>query len=47
MDILAAVITGDGAWINTIERKLASPPGQVREVFEKMPRSADFEWHGA
>ncbi len=44
-NILAAVITVDGAWINTIERKLASPPGQVREVFEKMPRSAGFEWH--
>jgi len=41
-DILAAVITVDGAWINTRERKLATPPSQIAEVFDKMPRSSDF-----
>ena len=45
-NILAAVITVDGAWINTTERKLATPPLQVIEVFDKMPKSPDFEWHG-
>ena len=44
-NILAAVISVDGAWINTAARKLATPPQQVVEVFSKMPRSADFEWH--
>ena len=38
-------ILADGAWINTNERKLASPPVQVRDVFGKMPRSSDFEWY--
>ncbi|HEX4375503.1 MAG TPA: thioesterase family protein [Puia sp.] len=41
---LAAVINIDGAWMNTIERKLATPPPQIAEVFEKMPRSENFEW---
>jgi acyl-CoA thioester hydrolase len=43
---LAAVITVDGAWINTVERKLATPPQQVVAVFDQMPRAAEFEWHG-
>jgi acyl-CoA thioester hydrolase len=43
--ILAAVITVDGAWINTQERKLATPPGEFADVFHQMPRSADFAWH--
>jgi acyl-CoA thioester hydrolase len=41
---LAAVINVDGAWINTIERKLAIPPPQIVEIFEKMPRAENFEW---
>jgi acyl-CoA thioester hydrolase len=43
-DILAAVITVDGAWINTALRKLATPPAKLVEVFEHMPRSQEFEW---
>lgn len=43
-DTLAAVITVDGAWLNVIERKLASPPTLVQEVFNKMPKSEVFEW---
>ena len=42
--ILSAVLTVDGAWIDTIERKLATPPHEVGDVFSAMPRSADFEW---
>jgi acyl-CoA thioester hydrolase len=41
---LAAVITVDGAWMNTIERKLATPPPQISNLFDKMPRSENFEW---
>jgi acyl-CoA thioester hydrolase len=44
--ILSSLITVDGAWINTLERKLATPPTQIKEVFEKMPKTADFEWLG-
>ncbi len=41
-NILSAVITVDGAWINTNERKLATPPTAITDVFDKMPRSSDF-----
>jgi acyl-CoA thioester hydrolase len=43
-EILAAVITVDGAWINTRERKLATPPSEISEVFDKMPRNKEFLW---
>ncbi|HEX6333472.1 MAG TPA: thioesterase family protein [Flavisolibacter sp.] len=43
-DVLAAVLTVDGAWINLVQRKLASPPEEVNHVFSKMPQSEDFEW---
>jgi acyl-CoA thioester hydrolase len=42
--ILSAVITVDGAWINTTERKLSTPPSEITEVFNKMPKSGNFEW---
>jgi acyl-CoA thioester hydrolase len=45
-NILATVLTVDGAWINTVERKLATPPQQVIAVFDQMPKAADFAWHG-
>jgi acyl-CoA thioester hydrolase len=45
-DTPCAVLTVDGAWMNTAERKLASPPQKVHEVFEQMPRSEDFKWIG-
>jgi acyl-CoA thioester hydrolase len=44
--ILAAVITVEGAWIDVLQRKLTTPPESVREVFENMPRSEQFEWIG-
>lgn len=43
-ETLAAILTVDGAWLNVIERKLASPPEQVHEVFNKMPKAESFEW---
>ena len=43
-DNLAAILTVDGAWINTELRKLASPPSVFGEVFAKMPKSSDFTW---
>ena len=41
---LAAVLTVEGAWIDTGKRKLTNPPAKVCEVFEAMPRSDRFEW---
>lgn len=43
---LCAVLTVDGAWIDVVRRKLASPPEKVVEVFEKMPKGEAFEWMG-
>lgn len=43
-DTLAAIITVDGAWLDTARRKLATPPEMVQKVFVDMTRSADFEW---
>jgi acyl-CoA thioester hydrolase len=42
-DILAAVINIDGAWIDTIKRKLALPPQILHSVFDNAPRTTDFE----
>jgi acyl-CoA thioester hydrolase len=41
---LCAVLTVDGAWIDVVRRKLASPPEKVCEVFERMPKGEGFEW---
>lgn len=43
-DTLSAIITIDGAWMNTHERKLAIPPETFRETFNQLERAADFEW---
>ena len=43
-DTLAAVITVDGAWMNTQRRRLATPPPLFAEVFDKIPRAEGFEW---
>src|ERR1700712_1473451 len=39
IDVLAATVTVDGAWIDTRARKLATPPKEVLEVFEMMPKA--------
>jgi acyl-CoA thioester hydrolase len=44
--ILCAMITVDGAWMDVVKRKLASPPEKVHEVFGKMPKGEEFEWMG-
>ena len=41
--ILAAVITIDGAWIDTQKRKMTIVPVEFREAFEKLPKAAEFE----
>lgn len=43
-DLVCAQITIDGAWIDTIKRKLTVPPNIAIEVFEKMPKADDFRW---
>jgi acyl-CoA thioester hydrolase len=43
-EILAAVITLEGAWMDLQKRKLTIPPGQVVTAFAAMPRENNFEW---
>lgn len=43
-ETVAAYISIDGAWLDTIKRKLTLPPGEAVEVFSKMPLSESFEW---
>ena len=41
-DILAAVVTVDGAWLDTVKRKLAIPPESFQKAFAAMPRAENF-----
>lgn len=41
---VAAQITVDGAWMDTVSRKLATPPESFIQSFNKIPKALDFEW---
>lgn len=41
-ETLSALITAEGAWMNTALRKLAIPPQEVQDLFDKAPRSDTF-----
>jgi len=43
-DIVSAVITVDGAWLDLAKRKLATPTGEVQLTFADMPKSENFQW---
>lgn len=43
-NVFCAAVTIDGAWLNTLERKLFVPPQEVIEVFQQMPMGEGFEW---
>lgn len=43
-DTLCALVTIDGAWLNTIERKLFIPPAEVVQIFQQMPSDENFQW---
>ena len=42
-ETLAAVITADGAWLDTTIRKLTLPPQVVISLFETAPKTATFK----
>ncbi|MEJ7627052.1 MAG: acyl-CoA thioesterase [Ferruginibacter sp.] len=42
-DILASRINIDGAWIDTVKRKLTIPPEHLHNVFNNTPRNSEFE----
>lgn len=43
-EILSAVITINGAWLNVTDRKLIIPPLEAIRVFEQMPLNENFQW---
>ena len=43
-DVLAAIITVDGAWLDTEKRKLVIPNDSVQSVFSTLPKAEEFEW---
>lgn len=45
-EVVSAVLTVDGAWMDTQVRKLCTPSETVHAVFNAMPRSDAFEWLG-
>ena len=40
---VAAILTVEGAWLDTAKRKLATPPPEVFGVFSQMPLGANFQ----
>jgi acyl-CoA thioester hydrolase len=46
-ETLAAVLTVDGAWLDTAIRKLAAPPPEVTTLYERCPKSPEFAWEEA
>jgi acyl-CoA thioester hydrolase len=45
--VQAATIIADGAWIDTIRRKLAVLPAELSALFMKTPKSADYIEEGS
>ena len=43
-DIVSAIITVDGAWMDTVKRRLTVPAEIVTPTFEQLPRAEDFKW---
>lgn len=41
---VCAILTLNGAWMDTKERKLTLPPSVITEAMDQVPRSDDFEW---
>ena len=41
-DTLAAIITVDAAWMDTVKRKLTIPPDIIKTAFEKIPTTENY-----
>jgi acyl-CoA thioester hydrolase len=41
-DTVAAIITIDGAWMDTVARKITAPPESFISAFDSIPKSAGF-----
>ena len=43
-DTVSAILTVDGAWMDTLKRKLTLPPPEAILVFEQMHKGENFQW---
>ena len=43
-DTVSAILTVDGAWLDTARRKLVTPAKEVLETFSQMPTCENFQW---
>jgi acyl-CoA thioester hydrolase len=43
-DTVSAILTVDGAWLDTARRKLVTPPKEVVDTFAQMPAGESFQW---
>ena len=43
-DLVAAILTVDGAWLDVARRKLGIPPQEASDTFTQMARKEDFQW---
>jgi acyl-CoA thioester hydrolase len=43
-DTVCAILTCEGAWMDTLQRKLIAPPEKAIHVFSQMPKDAEFAW---
>ncbi|HEX4875930.1 MAG TPA: acyl-CoA thioesterase [Chitinophagaceae bacterium] len=43
-EVTAALLTIDGAWLNTVKRKMTVPPEEAVKMLQAMPLSEDFTW---
>jgi acyl-CoA thioester hydrolase len=42
-ETLAAIVTVDGAWMDTIARKVIMPPEDCKNLFDKAPKTDSFQ----
>lgn len=43
-DLIAAIVTVEGAWMDTVKRKLITPPAEAVDAYNKMPVAQGFQW---
>ncbi len=41
---VCAVLTLNGAWMDTVKRKLTPPPAIFEEAFNKLEKAKEFQW---
>ena len=43
-DTIAAIIEVEGAWMDTVSRRLTRPGEKVTDTFSQVPLAEDFQW---